>query len=52
MAESVPATVERLLDRPQLLAEMHENARCVARPRAAAVIAEKVISDFNEHRYH
>ncbi|MCS6879734.1 MAG: glycosyltransferase [Oscillochloridaceae bacterium] len=51
MAESVPATVERLLSRPQLLAEMRANAACVARPRAAAVIAEKVISDFNARGY-
>lgn len=50
LAESVATTVERLLDRPQLLAEMRACARCVAKPRAASVIAERVINDFEQRR--
>jgi processive 1,2-diacylglycerol beta-glucosyltransferase len=51
MAESVPATVERLIAKPQLLADMGESARSVGRPRAAGDIAEQVIADYTSRRH-
>lgn len=51
LAESVPATVERLLRQPQLLAEMRCAAAAVGRPRAAGDIAEQVISDYDTRRH-
>jgi processive 1,2-diacylglycerol beta-glucosyltransferase len=51
MADSVPATVQRLLGHPRLMAEMRACARAVARPRAAVEIAEQVISDYNARRH-
>ncbi|NTU82112.1 MAG: galactosyldiacylglycerol synthase [Chloroflexales bacterium] len=51
MCESVPATASRLLNHPQLLADMRACARAVARPRAAVEIAEQVISDYNSRRH-
>ncbi|NWF78483.1 MAG: galactosyldiacylglycerol synthase [Chloroflexi bacterium] len=50
MAESVPATVERLLAQPQILAAMRACAHSVARPRAAVDIAEKIIRDYTNRR--
>lgn len=52
MAESVPATVERLLAQPQILAAMRDCAHSVARPRAAIDIAEKVINNYTNRRLH
>ncbi|GAB4425851.1 MAG: glycosyltransferase [Chloroflexi bacterium OHK40] len=51
MAESVPATVERLLGHPHLLEAMRAAARHVGRPRAALEIAEQVITDYTSRRY-
>jgi processive 1,2-diacylglycerol beta-glucosyltransferase len=51
LPESVPATVERLLGQPQLLAEMRCAARAAGRPRAAADIAEQVINDYDTRRH-
>jgi processive 1,2-diacylglycerol beta-glucosyltransferase len=51
MSESVPATVERLLRQPHLLAEMGTAAQGVGRPRAASEIAEQVIADYNSRRH-
>jgi processive 1,2-diacylglycerol beta-glucosyltransferase len=51
MAESVPATVQRLLSQPYLLAEMGAAARKAGRPRAAGDIAERVIADYTSRRH-
>jgi processive 1,2-diacylglycerol beta-glucosyltransferase len=51
MAASVPATVARLLGHPQIMGEMRACAQAVARPRAAAEVAEQVISDYTTRRH-
>jgi processive 1,2-diacylglycerol beta-glucosyltransferase len=51
MSESVPATVQRLLGQPHLLAEMSAAAQRVGRPRAAGEIAEQVINDYSSRRH-
>lgn len=51
MCESVAPTVERLLARPQLLAEMRAGAHAVGRPRSALEVSEQVIDDYTNRRY-
>jgi len=51
MAESVPMTVRRLLQRPDILEDMRVHAAAVGRPRAALDIAEWILDDFEQkHR--
>ena len=50
IAESVPATVIRLLSHPQLLDEMRVCARAVARPKAALEVAEWVLNHYTSFR--
>ena len=51
MAESVPATVVRLLEQPMLLKAMHESAVSSGHPRAALEIAERVIAEFASKKH-
>jgi processive 1,2-diacylglycerol beta-glucosyltransferase len=51
MAESVPATVVRLLEQPALLQSMRESAAQSGHPRAALEIAEHVIADFASKKF-
>jgi processive 1,2-diacylglycerol beta-glucosyltransferase len=50
IAESVPATVMRLLSRPQLMDEMRACARVAARPKAALEVAERVLNHYTSVR--
>lgn len=51
MCESVPTTVNNLLCRPQVLADMRACAAAAAHPRAAIEIAGRVIDDYNNRRH-
>ena len=50
IAESVPATVIRLLSHPQLMDEMRACARVAARPKAAFEVAERVLNHYTSLR--
>ncbi|RRR76731.1 MAG: galactosyldiacylglycerol synthase [Candidatus Viridilinea halotolerans] len=51
IADSVPATVVRLLNAPQMMAEMRACAQATGRPRAALDIAEQVLHDYTARRH-